>query len=51
MSIVRIGLGENKEFADGYEAIFGKKDKDQEKEKKPESKTEKKDEAKKEEKK
>ena len=25
MSIVRIGLGENKKFGDGYEAIFGKK--------------------------
>ena len=25
MSIVRIGLGENKKFAAGYEAIFGKK--------------------------
>ncbi len=26
MSIVRIGLGETKNFAEGYEAIFGKKD-------------------------
>ena len=26
MSIVRIGLGETKDFAEGYEAIFGKKD-------------------------
>ncbi len=25
MSIVRIGLGETKKFAEGYEAIFGKK--------------------------
>ena len=25
MSIVRIGLGETKHFAEGYEAIFGKK--------------------------
>ena len=25
MSIVRIGLGETKNFAEGYEAIFGKK--------------------------
>lgn len=25
MSIVRVGLGENQKFADGYEAIFGKK--------------------------
>jgi hypothetical protein len=28
MSIVRIGLGETKNFADGYEAIFGKKEKE-----------------------
>ena len=25
MSIVRIGLAETKNFADGYDAIFGKK--------------------------
>jgi len=25
MSIVRIGLGETKNFAEGYDAIFGKK--------------------------
>jgi hypothetical protein len=25
VSIVRIGLAETKKFADGYEAIFGKK--------------------------
>ena len=25
MSIVRIGLGETKHFAEGYETIFGKK--------------------------
>ena len=25
MSIVRVGLGETKNFAEGYEAIFGKK--------------------------
>jgi hypothetical protein len=25
VSIVRIGLGETKNFAEGYEAIFGKK--------------------------
>lgn len=31
MSIVRIGLGETKNFAEGYEAIFGKKDKKEEK--------------------
>ncbi len=34
MSIVRIGLGETKNFAEGYDAIFGKK------EKKPEVKPE-----------
>jgi hypothetical protein len=26
VSIVRVGLGETKNFAQGYEAIFGKKD-------------------------
>jgi hypothetical protein len=26
VSIVRIGLGETENFAEGYEAIFGKKD-------------------------
>ena len=26
VSIVRVGLGETKDFAEGYEAIFGKKD-------------------------
>ncbi|MCE9532952.1 MAG: hypothetical protein K8T89_17780 [Planctomycetes bacterium] len=26
MSIIRIGLGETKNFAEGYDAIFGKKD-------------------------
>jgi hypothetical protein len=32
MSIVRIGLGETKgNFAEGYEAIFGKKEKEKEK--------------------
>jgi hypothetical protein len=30
MSIVRIGLAETKKFAEGYEAIFGKKDKAEE---------------------
>ena len=29
MSIIRIGLGETKNFAEGYEAIFGKKKPDQ----------------------
>lgn len=41
MSIVRIGLGETKNFAEGYDAIFGKKDKKEEeakKEEKPEAK-------------
>ena len=28
MSIVRIGLAETKNFADGYDAIFGKKKKE-----------------------
>lgn len=37
MSIVRIGLGETKNFAEGYDAIFGKKKdkKDEKKEEKP----------------
>ena len=46
MSIIRIGLAETKNFSDGYDLIFGKKDepkpqeqpeakKDEEKEKKP----------------
>lgn len=36
MSIVRIGLGETKNFAEGYDAIFGKKDKkDEKKDEKP----------------
>jgi hypothetical protein len=26
VSIVRVGLGETEKFAEGYEAIFGKKD-------------------------
>ncbi len=30
MSIVRIGLAETKKFAEGYDAIFGKKKKAQE---------------------
>jgi hypothetical protein len=28
VSIVRVGLGETKNFAEGYEAIFGKKKED-----------------------
>lgn len=31
MSIVRIGLAETKNFSEGYEAIFGKKKKPQDK--------------------
>ena len=30
MSIVRVGLAETKNFAEGYEAIFGKKKKEEE---------------------
>ena len=29
MSIVRVGLAETKNFAEGYEAIFGKKKKEE----------------------
>ncbi len=36
MSIVRIGLAETKHFAEGYEAIFGKKKKAED-EKQPEA--------------
>ena len=50
MSIVRVGLAETKNFSEGYEAIFGKKDdkkktepaKEGEEAKKPEAKDEKK---------
>lgn len=41
MSIVRVGLGENKKFADGYDAIFAKKkaaEEKQEKSAKPKAK-------------
>lgn len=34
MSIVRVGLAETKDFAEGYDAIFGKKDEKKEAEKK-----------------
>ena len=34
MSIVRVGLAETKGFAEGYDAIFGKKKDDNEQEKK-----------------
>jgi len=30
MSIIRIGLAETKNFSEGYDLIFGKKDKDAE---------------------
>lgn len=45
MSIIRVGLAETKNYSDGYDLIFGKKDKpeDKKEEKKDE---EKKDEAK-----
>lgn len=35
MSIVRIGLSETKQFAEGYDAIFGKKDRETTAKKKP----------------
>jgi len=37
VSIVRIGLAETKKFSEGYEAIFGKKKKDEKEETKAES--------------
>ncbi|HVK14990.1 MAG TPA: hypothetical protein VM597_39995 [Gemmataceae bacterium] len=41
MSIVRVGLAETKNFSEGYEAIFGKKDDPKKaEEKKPEEKKE-----------
>jgi hypothetical protein len=43
MSIVRVGLAETKNFSEGYEAIFGKKE---EKKTEPEKAEEKKEEAK-----
>jgi hypothetical protein len=39
VSIVRIGLGETKHFAEGYEAIFGKKKRSGTKKPKPKAKT------------
>jgi hypothetical protein len=36
VSIVRIGLGETKKFAEGYDAIFGKRKTADEKAEKPE---------------
>jgi hypothetical protein len=44
MSIVRVGLAETKNFSEGYEAIFGKKD--DQKKTEPEKTEEKKEEAK-----
>ena len=35
MSIVRVGLGETKNFAEGYEAIFGKKKEEKKKDELP----------------
>lgn len=35
MSIVRVGLGETKNFAEGYEAIFGKKKDEKKKDETP----------------
>jgi hypothetical protein len=40
MSIIRVGLAETKKFAEGYEAIFGKKE-DQQEQKAEEQKQEK----------
>jgi hypothetical protein len=41
MSIVRVGLAETKNFAEGYEAIFGKKkDKDEPRTEEPAPKAE-----------
>ena len=42
MSIVRIGLGETKNFAEGYEAIFGRKKKNASKQARPAGKEKKK---------
>jgi hypothetical protein len=39
VSIVRVGLAETKRFADGYDAIFGKKVKSAAPAKKPKTKT------------
>lgn len=39
MSIIRVGLAETKKFAEGYEAIFGKKKDKKEEEAKEEKKT------------
>lgn len=47
MSIIRIGLAETKNFSDGYDLIFGKKDAEQPEAKKDEEKKEEPKEAKK----
>ncbi|MBY0231309.1 MAG: hypothetical protein K2W96_18660 [Gemmataceae bacterium] len=47
MSIIRVGLAETKNFSDGYDLIFGKKDKPEEKKDEAKKDEEKKDEAKK----
>jgi len=51
MSIVRVGLAETKNFSEGYEAIFGKKDEKKADEVKPAAEQAKKEEPKKEKKK
>jgi hypothetical protein len=38
MSLVRVGLAETKNFADGYDAIFGKKEAKKDEPKKDEAK-------------
>ncbi len=48
VSIVRVGLAETKNFSEGYEAIFGKKDDKKKTEESKESEEAKKDEPKKE---
>jgi hypothetical protein len=48
VSIVRVGLGETKNFAEGYEAIFGKKDDKKKQEAAPATEEAKKEEEKKE---
>ncbi len=47
MSIIRVGLAETKNFSEGYDLIFGKKDAKAEDKKAEEKKEEPKDEAKK----
>ena len=47
MSIIRVGLAETKNFSEGYDLIFGKKDQKTEDKKAEDKKEEPKDEAKK----